>query len=76
MLSIFIGPSRFPFVELDLTICHRLVSICVRQNDQGVVEAHWKGAAEIILSLCSKFVNEHGEVQTMTPEKVQRGSNI
>ncbi|XP_024382480.1 calcium-transporting ATPase 8, plasma membrane-type [Physcomitrium patens] len=41
----------------------------VFKNDQGVVEAHWKGAAEIILSLCSKFVNEHGEVQTMTPEK-------
>lgn len=44
--------------------------LCILQNDEGVVEAHWKGAAEIVLSLCSKFVNEHGEVQVMTSEKV------
>ena len=51
-------------------------SACVRQNDEGVVESHWKGAAEIILSLCTRFVNEHGEVQAMTPEKVHHESRL
>jgi len=42
----------------------------IPQNDEGIVESHWKGAAEIILGLCTRFVNEHGEVQVMTAEKV------
>lgn len=45
------------------------------QNDENVVEAHWKGAAEIILGLCTRFVNEHGEAQVMTAEKVDDRSN-
>jgi Ca2+-transporting ATPase len=44
--------------------------VCMRQNDEGIVEAHWKGAAEIILGLCKRFVDERGEIQEMTPEKV------
>lgn len=43
----------------------------MRQNDEGVVEAHWKGAAEIVLDLCKRFVNERGEFQEMTPDKVR-----
>lgn len=44
--------------------------VYVRQNDEGIVESHWKGAAEIILGLSTRFVKENGEVQKMTPEKV------
>ena len=47
-----------------------LLDVRVRQNDEGVVETHWKGAAEIILGLCTRFVDGRGEVQGMTPEKV------
>lgn len=57
------------YLTKDLLLCDSLV-LYVSQNDEGVVEAHWKGAAEIILGLCTRFVNEHGEVQVMTAEKV------
>ena len=57
---------------------HRLRSVLtltsyfasVYQNDKGVVESHWKGAAEIILGLCTKYVNQRGEVQPLSSEKV------
>ncbi|KAG0623275.1 hypothetical protein M758_3G161600 [Ceratodon purpureus] len=42
----------------------------VFKNDKGVVESHWKGAAEIILGLCTKYVNQRGEVQPLSSEKV------
>ncbi|KAG0598154.1 hypothetical protein M758_12G050700 [Ceratodon purpureus] len=48
----------------------------VFKNDEGIVEAHWKGAAEIILGLCTKFVDEHGEPQEMSPEKRTELENV
>jgi hypothetical protein len=66
------------YLRLTIILLHRLLivlltsgsSVNVRQNDEGIVESHWKGAAEIILGLCTKFVNERGEVQALTPGKV------
>lgn len=57
------------FLTMYQRVSHRLLLYDL-QNDENVVEAHWKGAAEIILGLCTRFVNEHGEVQVMTAEKV------
>lgn len=57
------------FLTMCQRVSHRLLLYDL-QNDENVVEAHWKGAAEIILGLCTRFVNEHGEVQVMTAEKV------
>jgi Ca2+-transporting ATPase len=48
----------------------------VYENDKGIVEAHWKGAAEIILGLCTRFVNEHGEVQVLTADKNSELKNV
>jgi len=54
-----------------LTIFFVILSFfLLSQNDEGIVEAHWKGAAEIVLGLCTRFVNEHGEVQVLTADKV------
>lgn len=41
----------------------------VFRSVDGKVELHWKGAAEIILDLCTKWIDSNGERQLMTDEK-------
>ncbi|KAG0628831.1 hypothetical protein M758_1G055700 [Ceratodon purpureus] len=48
----------------------------VFKNDKGVVESHWKGGAEIILGLCTKYVNQRGEVQSLSPAKVDELNKV
>ncbi|KAG0588518.1 hypothetical protein KC19_2G249200 [Ceratodon purpureus] len=40
----------------------------VYKNIDGEVQVHWKGAAEIILDLCSQWVDSDGECRPMTDE--------
>eukprot|EP00850_Spirogloea_muscicola_P005399 SM000024S07861 [mRNA] locus=s24:999933:1009593:+ [translate_table: standard] len=38
----------------------------------GEVRLHWKGAAEIVLDMCSSFVDQSGEVQPLTGDKIDQ----
>jgi len=38
------------------------------------VHLHWKGAAEIVLSCCTSWLDSSGSAQPMTPEKVKQTS--
>jgi hypothetical protein len=38
------------------------------------VHLHWKGAAEIVLSCCTSWLDSSGSSQRMTPDKVKRTS--
>ncbi|KAG0598160.1 hypothetical protein M758_12G051300 [Ceratodon purpureus] len=39
------------------------------KTSDGETQLHWKGAAEIILDLCSHWIDSRGETQLMTDEK-------
>lgn len=41
------------------------------QRKDGSVRVHWKGASEIVLGLCTSFLDSDNEVHALTPEKVQ-----
>ncbi len=46
-----------------------IIYMCTLQTKDGDVHVHWKGAAEIILELCSKWMDSEKLVH-MTREKV------
>lgn len=48
----------------------------VIKTSDGEVQLHWKGAAEIILDLCTSYIDAHGETQPMTQEKWQEFSGM
>jgi Ca2+-transporting ATPase len=48
----------------------------VYKNRNGMVELHWKGAAEIILDLCDSWMDATGECQPMTDEKRQEFNDV
>ncbi|KAG0600760.1 hypothetical protein M758_11G058600 [Ceratodon purpureus] len=48
----------------------------VFKKKDGEVQLHWKGAAEIILDLCSKWIDANGERQLMTDEKRREFNDI
>ena len=35
------------------------------------VHVHWKGAAEIVLALCTSWIGVDGSIHEMTPDKVE-----
>jgi hypothetical protein len=54
--------------------------LCIPQLGNGDAQAHWKGAAEMILDLSDRWVDTDGSVQVMTQEKVstrhRRGTDV
>jgi Ca2+-transporting ATPase len=48
----------------------------VYKNVNGEVQVHWKGAAEIILDLCTHWTDSDGECRPMTDEKRQEFSAV
>lgn len=46
------------------------------KTSDGEVQLHWKGAAEIILDLCTKYIDSQGRSQPMTPEKRTEFNNV
>ncbi|XP_030467077.1 calcium-transporting ATPase 12, plasma membrane-type-like [Syzygium oleosum] len=42
--------------------------VAVRRSGEQVVHIHWKGAAEMILALCSDYYSQRGTVNVMTDE--------
>jgi hypothetical protein len=44
--------------------------MCHFQRDSNV-HVHWKGAAEIVLALCTSWLNVDGSTHEMTPDKVE-----
>ncbi|XP_030534709.2 calcium-transporting ATPase 12, plasma membrane-type-like [Rhodamnia argentea] len=42
--------------------------VAVRRRGEQVVHIHWKGAAEMILALCSDYYSQSGTVNVMTDE--------
>jgi hypothetical protein len=37
---------------------------------RDVIRLHWKGAAEIVLALCTSWIDVDGSSHEMTPDKV------
>jgi Ca2+-transporting ATPase len=37
---------------------------------RDVIRLHWKGAAEIVLALCTSWIDVDGSNHEMTPDKV------
>ncbi|XP_024360514.1 calcium-transporting ATPase 8, plasma membrane-type [Physcomitrium patens] len=48
----------------------------VFKTGDGDVELHWKGAAEIILDLCTHWIDAHGECHLMTDNKLKEFSAV
>ncbi|GAQ87615.1 Calcium transporting ATPase [Klebsormidium nitens] len=46
------------------------MGVAVKRKD-GSVRVHWKGASEIVLGLCTSFLDSDNQVHALTPEKVQ-----
>jgi Ca2+-transporting ATPase len=44
--------------------------MCHFQGDSDV-HVHWKGAAEIVLALCTSWLDVDGSTHVMTPDKVE-----
>ncbi|KAJ1278139.1 hypothetical protein BS78_04G056500 [Paspalum vaginatum] len=45
------------------------VAVVVRDSD---VHVHWKGAAEIVLALCTRWLDTDGSTREMTPDKANQ----
>ncbi|PUZ74324.1 hypothetical protein GQ55_1G055600 [Panicum hallii var. hallii] len=45
------------------------VAVAVSDSD---VHVHWKGAAEIVLALCTSWIGADGSIHEMTPDKVNQ----
>ncbi|CAL5023669.1 unnamed protein product [Urochloa decumbens] len=45
------------------------VAVAVRDSD---VHVHWKGAAEIVLGLCTSWIDVDGSIHEMTPDKANQ----
>ncbi|CAN6243258.1 unnamed protein product [Urochloa humidicola] len=45
------------------------VAVAVRDSD---VHVHWKGAAEIVLGLCTSWIDMDGSIHEMTPDKANQ----
>ncbi|CAM0147298.1 unnamed protein product [Urochloa decumbens] len=45
------------------------VAVSVRDSD---VHVHWKGAAEIVLGLCTSWIDVDGSIHEMTPDKANQ----
>lgn len=37
--------------------------VLIKRNDDNTVHVHWKGAAEMILAMCSKYYNSNGYIE-------------
>lgn len=49
----------------------KVMGVVVKEKGSGRIRAHWKGASEIILGRCDKFVNEDGKVVGMDDNKMK-----
>jgi len=45
------------------------VAVAVSDSD---IHVHWKGAAEIVLALCTRWIGADGSIHEMTPDKVNQ----
>lgn len=43
-------------------------SVAIQPDSQ--VRVHWKGAAEIVLALCTRFIDANDDVKAMDEDKV------
>uniref|UniRef100_A0A6N2MCY8 Calcium-transporting ATPase n=1 Tax=Salix viminalis TaxID=40686 RepID=A0A6N2MCY8_SALVM len=51
--------------------------VLMRKNSEKAIHTHWKGAAEMILAMCSNYYVRNGEVRDLNEEeKVQFGAII
>uniref|UniRef100_A0A2N9J114 Calcium-transporting ATPase n=1 Tax=Fagus sylvatica TaxID=28930 RepID=A0A2N9J114_FAGSY len=51
--------------------------VLVRRNNEKIIHTHWKGAAEIILSMCSTYYDSAGVLKVMDEEeRLQFGTTI
>ncbi|KAL9168725.1 hypothetical protein ABFS82_04G034000 [Erythranthe guttata] len=52
------------------------VSIKNNISEKNIIYVHWKGAAEMVLALCSSYYELTGEIKTMSDEKRSQFENI
>ncbi|KAH8507504.1 hypothetical protein H0E87_009884 [Populus deltoides] len=51
--------------------------VLMRKNNEKTIHTHWKGAAEMILAMCSNYYVRNGELKSLNEEeKVQLGAII
>ncbi|KAJ6682835.1 CALCIUM-TRANSPORTING ATPASE [Salix koriyanagi] len=51
--------------------------VMTRKNNEKVIHTHWKGAAEMILAMCSNYYDRNGALKSLNEEeKVQLGAII
>jgi Ca2+-transporting ATPase len=49
----------------------KVMGVVVKEKESGKIRAHWKGASEIVLERCDKYVNEDGKVVDMDDNKMK-----
>uniref|UniRef100_A0A6N2L9Y4 Cation-transporting P-type ATPase N-terminal domain-containing protein n=1 Tax=Salix viminalis TaxID=40686 RepID=A0A6N2L9Y4_SALVM len=47
--------------------------VLTRKNNEKVIHTHWKGAAEMILAMCSNYYDRNGALKSLNGKKVQLG---
>nr|XP_043611235.1 calcium-transporting ATPase 12, plasma membrane-type-like [Erigeron canadensis] len=50
--------------------------VSIRNNKDNIVHVHWKGAAEMVLAMCSNYYDRNGVIKSIDPEKKIRFEKI
>ena len=50
--------------------------VSVKKNEDNTVHVHWKGAAEMVLAMCSKYYQKDGIMKSMNHEEKSRIENL
>jgi hypothetical protein len=64
-------PARSPVLCAACLIDPLIQCFPFVQRKDGSVRVHWKGASEIVLGLCTAYLDSDNQVHELTPEKVQ-----
>lgn len=43
--------------------------VLIRRNREKIMDSHWKGAAEMVLTMCSNYHDEDGNIRAMSDKK-------
>ncbi|CAI9118360.1 OLC1v1019919C1 [Oldenlandia corymbosa var. corymbosa] len=58
--------EKYPILQVETFNSEKKRSgVLIRKNDDNSVHVHWKGAAEMILAMCSHYYNAEGEVSVL-----------